>query len=469
MVHRAPAVSTEKIPVGKVERWLVPVKRYLQIEATSGIVLFACTVIALVIANSAWDHAFEKFWHTPVAFAFGKFRIEGDLGHLVVNDILMTIFFFVVGLEVKREVVGGELRDPRKALLPIIGAVGGVVTPALIYFLLQWGQEGERGWAIPMATDIAFVVGILALFGDRIPFGLKIFLLTLAIVDDILAVLVIATVFTEKIVWGYLVASAVGFGLCAFLNRIGVRSVAVYIFVGVGVWIGFYKAGVHPTIAGVLLGLMTPASAWIGRRTFLEVMHDFWDRIRADEDREAEDGLGGGDGHGHDHGHGHGVKETLPVSLEQLRFLARESHSPLHRLEMGLHPWVAFVIMPIFALANAGVELDAVALRSGVSVSVAAGLALGKPLGIFLFCWVAVFLGLTRLPDGVDWKVFLGGACLGGVGFTMALFLNALAFPTEEFPVLEGAGKIGTLVGSGISAVVGSGILWWFSRSRQEA
>ena len=462
MVQRGVVGSTDKIPVGQVERWLVPVKRYLEIEATSGIVLFACTVIALVVANSAWDHAFEKFWHTPVAFAFGKFRIEGDLGHLVVNDILMTIFFFVVGLEVKREVVGGELRDPRKALLPIIGAVGGVVTPALIYFGMQWGQEGERGWAIPMATDIAFVVGILALFGERIPFGLKIFLLTLAIVDDILAVLVIATVFTEKIVWGYLVASAVGFGLCAVLNRIGVRSVAVYIFVGVGVWVGFYKAGVHPTIAGVLLGLMTPASAWIGRRTFLEVMHDFWDRIRADAEDD-EEKTGGGRGQ---NGHGHGGKEGLPVSLEQLQFLARESHSPLHRLEMGLHPWVAFVIMPIFALANAGVEMDAEALGSGVSVAVAAGLAIGKPLGIFLFCWVAVILRLTRLPDGVDWKVFLGGACLGGVGFTMALFLNALAFPTEEFPVLEGAGKIGTLVGSGISAVLGSGILWWFSRPR---
>jgi NhaA family Na+:H+ antiporter len=236
----------------------------------------------------------------------------------------------------------------------------------------------------------------------------------------------------------------------------------VYIFVGVGVWVGFYKAGVHPTIAGVLLGLMTPASAWIGRRTFLEVMHDFWDRIRADAEDD-EEKTGGGRGQ---NGHGHGGKEGLPVSLEQLQFLARESHSPLHRLEMGLHPWVAFVIMPIFALANAGVEMDAEALGSGVSVAVAAGLAIGKPLGIFLFCWVAVILRLTRLPDGVDWKVFLGGACLGGVGFTMALFLNALAFPTEEFPVLEGAGKIGTLVGSGISAVLGSGILWWFSRPR---
>ena len=478
MVQRTPVESSKKIPVGKVGRWMVPVKRYLQIEATSGIILFLCTLIALLVANSPWDHAFEEFWHTHVAMVVGKLKVEGDLGHLVVNDILMTIFFFVVGLEVKREVVGGELRDPRKALLPIVGAIGGVVTPALIYYAMQYGQEGERGWAIPMATDIAFVVGILALFGDRIPFGLKIFLLTLAIVDDILAVLVIATVFTDSISWEYLAASLVGFGLVAFCNRIGVRSVIVYALIGVGVWLGFYKAGIHPTIAGVALGLMTPARAWIARRTFLEVMHDFWDRIQADEDGEVSekasgagqgDSLGAGQGHGAGHGagqgHNHGADhEVVPVNLEQLRFLAKESHSPLHRLEMGLHPWVAFVIMPIFALANAGVELDPVALRSGVSLSVATGLAVGKPLGIFLFSWIAVVLGLTRLPAGVNWKVFFGGACLGGVGFTMALFLNALAFPSEEFPVLEGAGKIGTLVGSAISALIGSGVLWWYTK-----
>ncbi|MFM8398436.1 MAG: Na+/H+ antiporter NhaA, partial [Pirellula sp.] len=184
MAHKPPRESTDKIPVPKVAQWLVPVKRFLHIEATSGVVLMLCTLIALVIANSPWDEVFEKFWNTHVAFEFGKLKIDGHLGHLIVNDVLMTIFFFVVGLEVKREVVAGELRDPRKALLPIIGAIGGVVTPALIYLVLQYGQEGQRGWAIPMATDIAFVVGILALLGNRIPFGLKIFLLTLAIVDD---------------------------------------------------------------------------------------------------------------------------------------------------------------------------------------------------------------------------------------------------------------------------------------------
>lgn len=446
MAHQPHRESTDKIPVPRVAQWLVPVKRFMHIEATSGVVLMLCTLIALIIANSSWNHAFEKFWHTHVAFEFGKLKIDGHLGHLIVNDILMTIFFFVVGLEVKREAVAGELRDPRKALLPIVGAIGGVVTPALIYLALQYGQEGQRGWAISMATDIAFVVGILALFGSRIPFGLKIFLLTLAIVDDILAVLVIATVFTESIAWGYFFMALAGFALCALLNRIGVREIPIYVLVGVAIWVGFYKAGIHPTIAGVALGLMTPARAWIGNKTFLEVMADFWDRIR--------------DEHEHEHEHEH-----VPVNLEQLQFLARESHSPLHRLEMGLHPWVAYAIMPIFALANAGVVLDPVALTSGVSIAVAMGLVIGKPLGIFLFCFVAVKLGWTRLPKGVSWPIFLGGACLGGIGFTMALFLNALSFPVEEFPVLEGAGKIGTLLGSAISAVLGTLLLLGFTKT----
>ncbi|MFM8261626.1 MAG: Na+/H+ antiporter NhaA [Pirellula sp.] len=455
MAHKPPRESTDKIPVPKVAQWLVPVKRFLHIEATSGVVLMLCTLIALVIANSPWDEAFEKFWHTHVAFEFGKLKIDGHLGHLIVNDVLMTIFFFVVGLEVKREVVAGELRDPRKALLPIIGAIGGVVTPALIYLVLQYGQEGQRGWAIPMATDIAFVVGILALLGSRIPFGLKIFLLTLAIVDDILAVLVIATIFTDSIAWGYLMMALAGFALCWLLNRIGVREVPIYVIVGIAIWIGFYKAGIHPTIAGVALGLMTPATAWIGRKTFLDVMGDFWDSIRQDRDTEANEA------ESHQESH----HEQVPVNLEQLQFLARESHSPLHRLEMGLHPWVAYAIMPIFALANAGVELDPVALTSGVSIAVATGLALGKPLGILLFCFLAVRLGWTRLPNGVNWPIFLGGACLGGIGFTMALFLNALSFPVEEYPVLEGAGKIGTLVGSAISAVLGTLVLLGFTKS----
>jgi len=436
--HRPP--RSKKVPVRPVDRWLVPVRRFLQIEAASGLVLLSCTLAALFLANSSWSHAYEDFWHTHVGVHVGGWRIEGDLGHLVVNDALMTIFFFVVGLEVKREIVTGELRDPRKALLPVFGAIGGVLTPALIYLALQYGQIGQRGWAIPMATDIAFVVGVLALFGSRVPFGLKIFLLTLAIVDDIFAVLVIAVFFTEKIAWGYLIAAACGFGITLLFRCIGVRSVLVYLLVGIAIWLGFHFAGIHPTIAGVLLGLLTPSSPWIGEKTLVEVLADYWDGVQERGDQPEQ-------------------KESPQVNLEQLEFVARESLSPLHRLEMGLHPWVAFAVMPIFALANAGVELQAEALRNSVTTAVAAGLAIGKPLGIFAFCFVAVKLGLTRLPAGVNWRVFFGGACLGGIGFTMALFLNALSFNANEFPELESAGKLGTLLGSLISMIAGSAIL----------
>lgn len=443
MANKRKPASSKSIPTRPVQRWLVPVKSFLEIEAVSGVILLLCTVIALILANSSLAKPFAEFWHTHVGIVFGDWGLEGEFGHLVINDALMTIFFFVVGLEVKREIVGGELKDPRKALLPIVGALGGVLTPAAIYLLFQSNEQAQRGWAIPMATDIAFVVGILALFGSRIPFGLKIFLLTLAIVDDLVAVLVIAIVFTEKISIGYIALAMVGFALTYFCNRIGVRSVAIYLMIGVGVWIAFHHAGVHPTIAGVVLGILTPAKAWIGKPTFVEVLQEFWERISGDDDEE----------------------EELPVNVEQLQFVAREALSPLHRLEMFLHPWVAFVIMPVFALANAGVPLELSALGNPVSIAIAAGLAIGKPLGIILFCWIAIALGWSRLPDGVRWSTFTAGACLGGVGFTMALFLNSLAFPADTFPEFESAGKVGTLMGSCISAAVGCGLMFLATRT----
>lgn len=447
MAHKKPPASSKSLPDRPVQRWLVPVRSFLEIEAVSGILLLICTLTALAIANSPWAKPFAEFWHTHVGIVIGDYGIEGELGHLVINDMLMTIFFFVVGLEVKREIVGGELRDPRKALLPIVGAVGGVVTPAIIYLLFQSGELAQRGWAIPMATDIAFVVGILALFGSRVPFGLKIFLLTLAIVDDLVAVLVIAIVFTEKISMSYLALALIGFGLTSIFNRIGVRSIAIYLLIGIGVWIAFHHAGVHPTIAGVVLGILTPAKAWIEKPTFVEVFQEFWEKLNGDGDDP----------------------EELPVNVEQLQFAAREALSPLHRLEMFLHPWVAFVIMPVFALANAGVPLDTSVLGDSVSIAIAAGLAIGKPLGILLFCSAAIALGWSRLPDGVRWPTFIAGACLGGIGFTMALFLNSLAFPADSFPELESAGKIGTLMGSCVSAAIGCALMFWATQTDRKS
>ena len=440
------AGSTEKpvsaLPRQPIKKLLAPVKKFLHVEAASGVVLLIFTIIALVLANSSAADWFKSLWKTPIEFKFGNFEIKDTFVHLIINDGLMTIFFFVVGLEVKREIVFGELRSVKKAMLPVLAAIGGMVGPALVYLSLQYGQPGQRGWAIPMATDIAFVVGFLALFGKRVPFGLKIFLLSLAIADDIGAVLIIAFVFTDALAWDWLLVAASGFGVTYGLNRLGVRQVNVYVVVGAVIWLAFLKSGVHPTVAGVLLGLLTPASAWVGDKAFLEVLEETWRRVSA---RVAN----GGD-----------RLEKEVRELEQLSFAARETISPLHRLELALHPWVAFVIMPLFAFANAGVKLEPAALAEPVAVAVALGLFIGKPLGIFLISYVAVKAGLTALPRGVSWKLLAGGGCLAGIGFTMALFLNGLAFPVAEYPQKEAAGKIGTLAGSLASVIVGAILIY---------
>lgn len=426
------------LPAVPVDRWLAPVQRFMHIEAASGVVLLACTAVALILANSPASYWFAGLWKTAVSVSVGGFTLAGDVGHLIVNDGLMTIFFFVVGLEIKRHMVHGELRDPRKALLPLFAALGGVLMPAAIYLTLQWGEPGQRGWAVPMATDIAFVVGFLALFGSRVPFGLKILLLSLAIVDDLIAVLIIAFVFTESIAWNWLVLAGAAFGLVYVFNRIGIRSIGVYLLIGVCIWFAFLQAGVHPTVAGVMLGLLTPATAWIGQRTFADVLKDAWDRARHDADDP----------------------ETSTVDVAVASVVVREAVSPLQRLEQGLHPWVAFGIMPLFALANAGVALEPAGLVDPVAVSVAVALAVGKPVGILLLCTLAVRAGLTSLPAGVTWPILAGGACLAGIGFTMALFLNSLAFAGSGLPGAEAAGKVGTLAGSMVSALVGSLVLW---------
>ena len=263
----------------------------------------------------------------------------------------------------------------------MFAALGGVLMPAAIYLALQWGEPGQRGWAIPMATDIAFVVGFLALFGKRVPLGLKILLLTLAIVDDLVAVLIIALVFTDSIAWGWLGWAAGAFGVVHAFHRAGVQSTGVYVVVGAFIWLAFRQSGVHPTVAGVLLGLLTPAHAWVGRQSLAEVLQAAWRRARGED----------------------GNPPVTSAVAGRTRFAAREAVSPLQRLEEALHPWVAFVIMPVFALANAGVVLRPSSLGEPVAIAVAAGLALGKPVGIMAMCLLAVRLRVTGLPEGVTW------------------------------------------------------------------
>jgi Na+:H+ antiporter, NhaA family len=426
------APGTE-LPEALVDRLLQPVVRFLHVEAASGLVLLGCTVVALVLANSAWAEDFAALWQTPVRVGVGAFELNKPL-LLWINDGLMTIFFFVVGLEIKRELIHGELRDIRKAALPASAALGGMIVPALIYFGMQQGTPAESGWGIPMATDIAFVVGLLALLGSRVPHGLKVLLLSLAIVDDIGAVLVIAAFYTEKVLLGALGVAGAGFLVVSLFNRLGVRRVPVYVVLGAGIWLAVLKSGVHPTVAGVLLGLMTPASAWVGDRSLMEALAGMLGRL--------------GDGHA----------DEQVEQKGKIEFAVRESVSPLERLENALHPWVAYLIMPVFALANAGVAIDASRATDPVALAIAGGLLVGKPVGILLFSLAAVWLGVARLPDGINWAVLIGAGFLAGIGFTMSLFIAGLALE----PSLLAAGKVGILTGSALSALIGAGLLLFF-------
>ena len=412
-----------------------PLARFLEIESASGILLVVCTVVALVLANSPWAESWNAFWHTEARVGVGSWELHASLAHWV-NDGLMTIFFFLVGLEIKRELVDGELRTVRKAALPIVAALGGMIAPAAIYLLLAGGGEGGRGWGIPMATDIAFAVGVLALLGRRVPIGLKIFLLALAIADDIGAIVVIALFYSGAIQLAVLGLAALGLAFIFGMNRLGVRSIVAYWIAGAGVWLAMHYSGIHPTISGVALGLMTPGRAWVAGESLIETLLAAVDRLDGQIDRP------------HD-------RSRL---VGDLTATARETLSPLERLEAALHPWVAFVIMPVFALANAGVALQPAAATHQIAWAVAAGLVFGKPLGITVFSWLAVRCGAAQLPAGVNWKSLLGAGCLGGIGFTMSLFIASLAL---EGTLLD-AGKIGILAGSTISAAVGLVLLLAF-------
>lgn len=420
-----------------------PIRRFLHIEAASGAVLLACSVVALVVANSPLADDFHHLWDFPLGVTVGGVPFEKPL-HFWVNEGLMAVFFFVVGLEIKRELMTGELRTVRRAALPVVAAAGGMLVPAGVYLLFGHTGPAQRGWGIPMATDIAFVVGVLAAFGKRVPFGLKIFLLSLAIADDMGAVAVIAVAYTDFVNLGWLGLAASGLGLCVLLNQLGVRAVGVYVILGMLTWWAMAQSQVHPTIAGVLLGLLTPYRPWLGKDALRLALDDVTGRMEGQLD---------------DH-------EMTTSDVAILRFAAREAVAPLQRLEDRLHAWVGFVIMPVFALANAGVPIDAAAVTHPVSLAVAAGLLVGKPVGIVLFAWLAVKLKWATLPDGVNWRMLVAAGFLGGIGFTMSLFIGELAFHPE--PRLLADAKTGILLGSFVAAVIGAGLLWSGVNRRRE-
>jgi NhaA family Na+:H+ antiporter len=410
-----------------------PFARFLHVEAAGGIVLVAATAIALILANTPWADAYLAIWKTKLTIGLGDFQMSHSLKHWI-SDALMAVFFFVIGLELKREVVSGQLRDLHAAALPIAAALGGMLAPAGIYLALQWGEPGLRGWGIPMATDIAFVVGCMAVLGSRVPGSLRVLLLSLAITDDLGAILVIAIGYTESLAWSWLALSAGGIGVVWTLEKLGVRSVPVYVMAGFVVWLGFHESGVHATMAGVILGLMTPTRSWVSAQR-LRGMTQQVDRYL------------------------HGERWNSPgqrrAMLREMEIAARETISPLERLENTVHPWQSFAIIPLFGLANAGVPIEPGAFLNPIAVAVALGLAVGKPLGIVLVSWLAVRAGVARLPAELSWGVVTAGGCLAGIGFTMSLFIAGLALEGESLV----AAKVGVLSGSVLSGALGMTLL----------
>ncbi len=403
-----------------------PLVRFLAQETASGILLLMATAAALIWVNSPWGDSYETFWETHLAITVGDTELLDLSLHAWVNDALMALFFFVVGMEIKSELVSGELRNPRVAALPAFGALGGMIVPALLYVVLNVGQGTASGWGIPMATDIAFAVGVLALLGPRVPQALKLFLLTLAIVDDIGAILVIALFYTEQIELGWLALAGALLVLIASLRPLRVWYQPLYVVLGSSVWFATHESGVHATIAGVVLGLMAPGTPLLGHRAF-ETVEDYLTGDR-----------------------------VSPASLRDASFRLRESVPVTGRLTALLSPWTSFVIVPVFALANAGVELSGGAISSAfgstVTLGIIVGLVVGKPIGIYLFSVVALQTRLAALPDGLRRAHLLGAGAVAGIGFTVALFITSLAF---DDPGIQEEAVIGVLVASIAATLLG--------------
>lgn len=430
---------------GPIRRLISPLEGLISDAAWGGVLLMICTAVALYLANSSWQHDYHEILTTPIDIGLGNSHLKLDIHHFI-NDALMAIFFFVVGLEIKREVLVGELSHVSEAILPALAAFGGMIVPAAIFIAVNFHQPGEKGWGIPMATDIAFSLGILSLLGRRVPLSAKVFLTAFAIVDDIGASLVIAFFYTDTITWSALGIGAFFFTCLVLCNAFGVRRSSPYVFLSVLLWLCFLKSGIHPTIAGILAALTIPARPRLQSDEFLISTRMLLDRI--EEKREEESNV---------------LKnKEKHAMISDVETASKLTQTPLKRFENSLHHWITFFIMPIFALANAGITFDGGLvnrLTHTVTIGILLGLILGKQIGVTLFAWLAVKLGWAQLPRDVSWKMLYGLSWLGGVGFTMSLFITNLAYGRESVSLDDA--KVGILLGSAIAGIGGSLIVWW--------
>jgi len=438
------------MPESPIDQLLKPVSKFIHQEFTGGIILFASVMIAILWVNSPWGHSYHQVWDTRLSVGFADFAFDQPL-HVWINDGLMALFFFVIGLELKREFIAGELSTVKKAALPMVAALGGMLVPALIFTLFNYGLPSSHGWGIPMATDIAFAIGLLSLAGKHIPSSVKVFLSALAVADDLGAVLVIALFYTGQIAYLPLIIAAVLLLLLWVGNLLGIRSTFFYLIVGVAIWYLFLVSGVHATIAGVLVAFMIPARTKIDEAEYLASLTQYANEFETAIPQN-----------------GSLTTTEQHQTIEKIKRLSQDAETPLQKIEYGLHPWVAFVIMPFFALANAGMHIGSdffTLLGNPVSLGVSLGLIIGKFAGVFGATWLMIRFRLAELPYKASWKHIVGVAMLAGVGFTMSLFISGLAF---EKPGMVTEAKYGILLASLVSGILGIAFLKSISKASNQ-
>ena len=418
-----------------------PINNFVRLETSSSIILFTATITALILANSAVSDSFLNFWDKNIALTLPGFELSKPLVKWI-NDGLMAIFFFLIGLEIKREIYTGELNRIKNASLPLFAAIGGMIMPALLFTVLNQGNAGSEGWGIPMAADIAFTLGILKLLGKRVPSGMKLFVMAFAIIDDLGAVLVIAFFYSTNLIWSNIFIGLIIIAVLSLLSRFGYYSKYLFLIAGIVVWILFLKSGIHSTIAGVLMALTIPLSRKIDTQSFYKngkmILDDFLAECSTQKNKTV-------------------LNHKQLESIDELESLTENSAPPLQYLEHGLHGWVSYLIMPLFALANAGVVFSFSGdTNIALSVNVAISLLVGNFIGIFSFSYLAIKLKLAELPKNVTFKQLAGVSILGGLGFTMSLFINSLAYTNEN---LIDSAKMGILLGSLMAGLLGYFVL----------